>query len=485
MMRVKTNSALLCACIMVIQGVTWAGEKEEALIDKVVAAYGGEQLLSVKTLKLVDKYQSFRAGQNHSPDETDMFHRHYSVTVDLVNQRSDFRFKRGLLDETSIEQRVFDGKMGYQIDHTARTVSKSARLSFAKADRYHLFYLDTALAILLNNTRKQATYVGEEDDRLGVAHDVISFKAEGYPQTTLYVNKANGRIAKMQRAYGKSAKYNYCYSGHQYKQGRLYAASTYITRAGKAMHLSVSRKLEFNPDVTNAFSVPADYGTAIADLDLSKMTTQKLADNVYLSGRWGGYSTFIDTGEYFIGAGGYAQLTKRFEATKTFAGVDKPLKYLVVSHHHDDHLGGMKEAAELGVTFITVESHKDSIRDMAKQELPDDRFIIVDEQGSFADGAVKVLDFPNPHASHNLMTYFPLAKTLFTADLFFTWQESGAPKGNPTLKVFRSKLKQAGFAVEQFAAAHSGRVLTAADLDKSIETIVKVVCPADWEICAN
>jgi glyoxylase-like metal-dependent hydrolase (beta-lactamase superfamily II) len=215
------------------------------------------------------------------------------------------------------------------------------------------------------------------------------------------------------------------------------------------------------------------------------MKATKLADNVYQAGRYGGFSVFYDAGEYFIAAGGYYELTKRFEKVKALSKLDKPLKYLVVSHHHDDHLSGMKEAADLGVNFITVKDNIDSIRESAKVELADDRFTIVENQGEFANGEVKVLDFVNEHAKHNLMTYFSSAKTLSTADMYFSRDVLGVPRGEKTHKALKLKINQAGFDVVQLAAAHSSKLLTMDNLDESIANTVPVECPAHWEICVK
>ena len=60
--------------------------------------------------------------------------------------------------------------------------------------------------------------------------------------------------------------------------------------------------------------------------------------------------------------------------------------------------------------------------------------------------------------------------------------------GSSLWKTFKSKLKELDFKVEHLAAAHSGRVLTIADLDKSIANIATVtedICPSEWGICAD
>ena len=88
------------------------------------------------------------------------------------------------------------------------------------------------------------------------------------------------------------------------------------------------------------------------------MMAEQLSDNIYLAGQDWGFSVFLDAGNYFIGTGGYEDLGLRLAAVQKLVGNDKPLKYQVVSHHHIDHLEGMKEANELGGQFISVKEHQ-------------------------------------------------------------------------------------------------------------------------------
>ena len=239
-----------------------------------------------------------------------------------------------------------------------------------------------------------------------------------------------------------------------------------------------------NPDVTKAFALPIGYGEESPTLDFAEMAVKKLADGVYLAGKNWGFSIFVDAGDYFIAAGGYAGLTDRFDAVKAFAGTDKPLKYQLVSHHHIDHLGGMKEAAELGATFVTVADHVASIRESAGISIADDRFILVDGTASVADGKAMVVDFPSGHTSHMLVSYFPGSKIAFSADTFFSRQKAGSPSGYDGLDALKKLFADLNLDAQYFAAAHSGRVLTAADMDAALGNVPEdAVCPADWTFC--
>ena len=468
-------------------GGALAGVKEDAAIDKMIAAYGGDALLELKTLRINDRYKGFRAGQSVSPDEIDLSHYNAQVTIDFENRRKALQWVRGSQPNISLQHQIFDGKKGYFLNHTAKTLTQNEGTTYTNADRRVSLLLDTVLARVTSGARDKAVYKGEENYR-GAAHEKILLQADGFPEMTLYIDAESGRISKMQRAHWVAGRYfNYQFSDYRQQDGITYANSTYVTRGGKPFEIVTARSVTFNPDSTDvwgAFTLPVEYGEDKPTLAFSEMAVKKLAEGVYLAGKNWGFSIFVDAGDYFIAAGGYEGLKDRFEAMKAFAGVDKPLKLQLVSHHHIDHLGGMKEAFELGAAFVTVKEHVASIRESAGVAIADDRFIIVDGSGSVAGGKARVVDFPSGHTSHMLLSYFPDAKIAFTADTFFSRQEAGSPNGYEGLNAFKKVFADNNLDAQYFAAAHSGRVLTAADLDAAINNIREdAVCPADWAFC--
>ena len=471
-------------CFAFFTTASLAGDTEDVLIDKVVAAYGGDALLELKTLLINDRYNGFRYGQSVNPDEIDLSHYNALVAVDFENRRKALQWVRGSQPDISLQYQIFDGQQGYSLNHTAQTLVENGGITYASADRRISWLLDTVLARMIADERAISVYQGEENFN-GSAHEKISFQADGFPEMSLYIDSESGRISKMQRAHWVAGEYfNYQFSSYKQQDGITSAASTYVTRGGQPFEIVTARDVEINPDVAAAFDLPIGYGKDKPTLDFSEMTVKKLDDDVFLAGQGWGFSIFVDAGDYFVASGGYRGLKDRFDAVKAYAGVDKPLKFQVVSHHHNDHLGGMKEAVELGASFVTVKEHIASIRQSAGVAIADDRFIIVEGSGSVAGGKLMVVDFPTGHTSHLLVSYIPGAKTAFTADTFFSRQEAGAPSGREGLDAFREMFADHKLDVDYIAAAHSGRVLTAADLDAAINNIQEdEVCPADWKFC--
>lgn len=464
---------------------THAGDKEDALIDRAVGAYGGEHFRAMNSLVIVDRYKGFRFGQSNDPTSVDEVLYDARTSINFQTNSKALRWISGRKNSFSAQHQVFNGKKGYSINHTNQTIAENNNITFANTDRRNSYFLDMALLKLLDATRDKAVYLGEALYS-GKIHEKISFQAEGYPEMTLYLDPESGLISTMTRDHWVAGEYySYQFSDYRSANGVLYAGETYVTRGGLPYNVLVSRTVEVNSDIETDFVLPQGYGEEGKALDFSSMVVKQLGEGVFLVGKDWGFSLFIDAGDYFIALGGYEGLQERFDEVKAFSDQEKPLKYQVVSHHHLDHLGGMKEAAALGATFITVKEHIASVRESAGGTLADNRFLLVDGEGSFADGKIQVLDFPNNHASHHLVSYIPAVKMIFTADTFLSRKETGAPPGYSELIDLRDMLAAHHIDAEFFAAAHSSRILTADDLAVSISNIKAEVCPVSWVECAN
>lgn len=477
------TTVILLACYFGDSAVAFASDNKTKIINKVVSGYGEEHFKAIKSINVKDTYKSFRYGQSESPNAVDLVNYRSDSTIDFINKRKNFKWIRGDKDSFSIQHQMFDGKQGYQLNHNLKTLSINSNLSYARTDRRHFYYLDTALAVLLYRNIDDVTVLDDE-----VTFDSTLFKVklamQGYEELTLFINQQTGLIVKMSKPDWQPGKlFIYNYSKVKSQQEVKFATSTYVTRGGQPYMVSVARKLTINPDVSQAFELPDNYQDSAPTLSFSEMMVEKIDDNIYLAGQDWGFSVFLDAGDYFIGTGGYEDLTQRFLAVQKLTGSQKPLKYQVVSHHHIDHLEGMKEAFELGVKFISVQAHQARIKELAYADIAPERFEVVEGNASFANGALKVFDFASGHATHNLISYFPQAKLLFTADMFFSRKVSGSPSGGQTLKLLAERLAEEQIDVELFAAAHSGRVLTSKDFNYALSNTTKSQCPNSWQIC--
>ena len=150
--------------------------------------------------------------------------------------------------------------------------------------------------------------------------------------------------------------------------------------------------------------------------------------------------------------------------------VRKPVKYLVLTHHHMDHAGGIRAYADAGATIVTGQgtaAHFKRVlaapftRNPVLSQSDLTRTPIVEVMGKhvLSDGTrqveMHVLD-PNPHADGLLIGYVPDAKIGFVTDI---WSPGAGPlpdKLNPALAALVAGVKKAGIAPAKFAGGHGG-----------------------------
>jgi len=111
----------------------------------------------------------------------------------------------------------------------------------------------------------------------------------------------------------------------------------------------------------------------------------------------------------------------------------KPIKYLISSHFHNDHIGGIRAFGAIGATLVVGSQTKDHYEAIFKaqhtvhpdsyQKQPVDITIVEVEAGDdmiISDGnrQVRIFDVANDHSIANLVPFVEDANVIFTSDLF-------------------------------------------------------------------
>jgi glyoxylase-like metal-dependent hydrolase (beta-lactamase superfamily II) len=159
----------------------------------------------------------------------------------------------------------------------------------------------------------------------------------------------------------------------------------------------------------------------------------------------------------------------------------KPIKYLVLSHHHSDHAGGFREYVTEGATIVTTSATKSSLEKAATIESsllpslsPSKKLTIEtieNKKRVFQDDkhVVEIYDIgPNPHANEILVAYLPKEKILFQADLLNTAPNGTIPIAQDATVSFSERLQALGLEVEKIYGVH-GRAATPQELRTSVE----------------
>ena len=171
--------------------------------------------------------------------------------------------------------------------------------------------------------------------------------------------------------------------------------------------------------------------------------SQKLADGVWFMGGGTHNSVLVEYPTYLViidGPNGDARsLAVMDEAKKLVPG--KPIKYLVNSHNHFDHAGGLRAYVAEGATIITADINKPfyekawkTPHTLAPDELSKNpkqaTFITVKSKYVLSDGGRSIEIYRIPGENHNagmMFAYLPKEKILVEADDF-----TPAPPNSPS-----------------------------------------------------
>ena len=147
----------------------------------------------------------------------------------------------------------------------------------------------------------------------------------------------------------------------------------------------------------------------------------------------------------------------------------KPIRFVVPTHHHDDHSGGVKDYAANGATIVGTARNRDYLIRMARSrgvigsdppplaQAPS--FEVMKDRRVFSDGS-RTLEVHNvagnPHAEDMLVAWLPESGILYQGDLIEGYAHGGVLPGtnNETTAHFGEWLKRKGWRVRSFVGTH-------------------------------
>jgi glyoxylase-like metal-dependent hydrolase (beta-lactamase superfamily II) len=147
----------------------------------------------------------------------------------------------------------------------------------------------------------------------------------------------------------------------------------------------------------------------------------------------------------------------------------KPVKYLVLSHHHMDHAGGARTFVAEGATVVVGRGNKAHFERMfvAPHTLAPDalaqrprtaQVMEVDERQVLGSGSrtVELVRIDNPHVEGMLLAYVPEARLGFVVDLWSPVRDALGDKPNPGQAAVLAGVKKLSSVPQRFAGGHGG-----------------------------
>ena len=163
---------------------------------------------------------------------------------------------------------------------------------------------------------------------------------------------------------------------------------------------------------------------------------------------------------------------------------NKPIRYLVTSHHHWDHLGGIRTAMDDGATIVTHQSNKAFLERVAKtpHTLNPDRLSTskksvkiqtVGAKGTLTDGTRTIelhLLTNYEHTGDMLVVYLPKEKILAEPDAFTAPATPATPlvvTAVPYAAALYDNIQRLKLDVKSIAPFHGARMTDVAELARA------------------
>ena len=385
-------------------------------------------------------------------------------------------------------KQIINGNQGFAINPLDKTITPLNLANFNNIGIIrrlpHLFLAaayETAPSTLRSLGRQ--TYDGRP-------HNVISFASSNGVLWTLFFDGRTNLLTKYEQMVSDNVRgdavQETIFPGYR-TVGKLKVPTGRVTRrAGDITEEVNYAEVQFNTrPADSAFAPPKGLDELPQPAPAPPRET-KLADGVYLL-ESGSNSLAVEFSNHILVvepyAGGRGPKPTINKVRELFP--NKPIKYVVVTHHHDDHSGGLRSYIAEGITVITTPDNQQLFETMAAGQFTinrDDQTknmkkpvfeFVRDKKRVFNDGkqTVEIIDIgPSPHAREMLIVYLPKEKLVFQGDLVNlpnTGKYMPTTVNESTLHFFDS-IKRLGLNVERIAAVH-GPTTTLDDLRKAVD----------------
>ncbi|HEU0225013.1 MAG TPA: MBL fold metallo-hydrolase [Steroidobacteraceae bacterium] len=470
-------------------------DRARIVLERAVVANGGaEALRAVKAVRLQLEGETLPRFQMTTPEPPFEGGRlQETLLVDLENNRLRLDQRtNGFGFEGNVTIAIAGGQ-GSTWDHRARTVTPIPAAQ-ATQQQFIQYYRRLPNLLLRQALDRQNTlrHLGE-DDFQGRRHDVVTFVMPDAVQVSMFVDAATGLVSKYELIFvdpltGVEA--SEILYGDYRKVGDYQIPGTFTNmQAGDAV-AKFNLRAEINPTITDdLFRGPAEgYLQVSAAPNDFPRAVETLAPGVHLIRNHSGQNQNTIAVEF-------ADHVVALEAPGTSDGADaviarikelvpgKPIRYVATTHHHGDHIGGIRSFIAEGATVITTPGNRGVIERIAAAQQNDrlsrsprkPEFLFIEGGRRVLKDRMRTVELidigPNPHAKEMVIAWLPAEKVVYQGDLFFV-PANDAPFGPPQAGTasFAQKLRALGLPYERIASVH-GATATRAQFEEATASV--------------
>jgi len=475
---VKTTILITAATTLLL---TWGSLPAESLpltsvnkagevIDAAIEAHGGAEALNgLQTLVQKSEFTNFATGQSRKPgppyDQSQLMNM-YAIDLekDIFVARNKGEGGGFVFDQGNI----INGENSWQLNHRSGTAAPVAEPDFHTRSGPFVRVTPALLMKQLQARRQQSNWLGETEIE-GRMHDVITLVMEVGPALGLYIDQESHMLTRMERVLPPFGQIEYHFLDYNMINGIAFNQKFRLYANGEDNLIIDVRKTEVNVPLDKLLDVPADL-RRVAAITPDEMNSQEVDEGVFLIGGNNTYVMFVEMEDHVVAVGGTRIVPDSIkELRKEIA--DKPIRYAVLTHHHNDHTPGAAAYAEEGATIITFKENEAVVRAAAGSD--DVKLEFAGDHMTLTDGKKKIELYnigPTPHAENILIAYLPDEGIIFEADHFPQPATGVIPPAVPATVVFGKALDKLELDYQKIIGAHSRRVASPADLETALST---------------
>jgi len=448
-----------------------AVNRANEVIDAALEAYGGaETIANLNTVARKSQFTTWATNQSRTPGEPwdENKQKNFSA-IDFENETivgknkgsgGGFDFNGG---------QIIKSDEGWQVNYRAGTVTPIAEPDFNTTSGPFIRITAPLLVKQLQNRRQTSHWLGEVEFE-GRPHDVITLVMEVGPALSLYFDKETHLLSRSERVLPPFGQVDYRFTNYETIDGipfsktfKLYAndePNVYIGIESTVVNQSIEQHAALSKELEMVEAAPPAP---------TEVALQEIKEGVFLAGAGNTYAMFVEMDDHVIAVGGTAGIPDRIKALRKVIR-DKPIKYGVMTHHHNDHVLGVPAYQAEDAVVLTVKQHEAVMRaaatdaDSLKLQFVEDKYVFDDDSRK-----LEIIDIgPTPHAEHLLVAYLPEEGILFEADHFANPTDGRMQPAQETTKSLARAIDKLGLDVKIIVGAHSPRIASIDDLHKSL-----------------
>ncbi|SHL10733.1 Glyoxylase, beta-lactamase superfamily II [Chryseobacterium contaminans] len=405
--------------------------------------------------------------------ENDLFHLFFDLKNNLFLHHTQNHYPGGYLFDT---YRLGRDSKYYVYDGIGSRTGKDLLDLGSKS-------FDSRKAALLNNLPyfilKQLSQETRNTAVLAEGNDFIIFKKAETGHEEYQLDKTTFLLKKITKIQGKDT-FVQRFEDYTLSNGLMIAGKSSLERNGKLVYADSLTLFKYNQGIADpVFNFPPGYH--LTSEKTPKLSAKTLSKDVYLI-----ENVDADRNIMFINMGGYIVLTEAPIAPAvtrsilevihtTLPGI--PVKYVHLSHFHNDHIAGIAEVVKEGAAIICTEDMKQPVTKMLQDTDPIYNTKKIEflafKQKKVLENSRKKLEFyeiPNSHAKGMSFLYLPEEKLVYQGDLLSLPADSYLTPAIPVTKEFSKFLHQKRIPFTQIIG-HHGLSLISQEIFEKVNTM--------------